>query len=185
MKRKFDKGGSVMDKPSRDMRDPKYRKQLEREQALETSAPELMLVGPGGASSGFTRLLKPAPKPSGAAPEIGSKLPEAILQRHTEYYKNLGGGKLSKDSVGSLAKQAADAEVRQAKNQASILRGTPQERRARKIAEATDEIAKGAARPVGVEYLTRRKEEGMKKGGRVKSASARADGIAVRGKTRA
>jgi len=182
-RKKFDNGGSVMDKPSRDMRDPKYRKQLEREQALETSAPELMLVGPGGAASGFTRFLKPVPKPSGAIPEVGSKLPEAILQRNTEYYKNLGG--LSKDSVKSLAKQATDAEVRQAKYQASIRRGTPEERRARKIVAATDEVAKGVARPVGIEYLTSRKEEGMKKGGKVKSASARADGIAVRGKTRA
>lgn len=39
-------GGSVMDKPQQDMRDPAYRRQLEREQALETSTPELMLIGP-------------------------------------------------------------------------------------------------------------------------------------------
>lgn len=39
-----------MDKPSRDMRDPAYRRQLEREQALDTSAPELMFVGPAKAA---------------------------------------------------------------------------------------------------------------------------------------
>lgn len=38
----------------------------------------------------------------------------------------------------------------------------------------------GTAQPVGFEVVA-----GMKKGGAVKSASARADGIAIRGKTRA
>lgn len=40
MKRKakrYDEGGSVMDMPVQDMRDPAYRKSLERSQALETS----------------------------------------------------------------------------------------------------------------------------------------------------
>ena len=49
-RKKFDDGGSVMDRPSRDMRDPEYRRQLEREQALETSAPELAFVGPAKAA---------------------------------------------------------------------------------------------------------------------------------------
>ena len=183
-RKKFNDGGSVMDKRDRDMSDPAYRKQLEREQALETSAPEAMLVGPGKVTSGLTRFLRPGARPPGVTPEIGSKLPEAILRKHTDYYRSLAGGKLSKDSVSSLAKQATDAEVRQAKNQAKILRGTVKERRARKVAEITDDVAKSVVRPVGVEYLTNRKEEKMKKGGAVKSAASRGDGIAQRGKTR-
>lgn len=180
-RKKFDDGGSVMDKPNKDMRDPAYRKQLEREQALETSAPEFMVVGPGGATSGVARFLRPAAKPTGAAPEIGSKLPEAILKGHTDYYSKLGG--LSEESIKSLAKQATEAELRQAKQQAQALRGTAAERRARKIASVVENTAKDVAKPVGVEYLTQR-GEGKKAGGKVKSASSRADGIAQRGKTR-
>lgn len=40
-------------------------------------------------------------------------------------------------------------------------------------------------RRVKEEYEAYEKSKGMKKGGKVKSASARADGIAIRGKTRA
>ena len=174
-----------MDTLDQDMRSAAYRKRLEREQGLETSAPELMLVGPGGAARGFTRFLSPASKPTGPMPEIGSKLPEAVLKKHTDYYSKLAGGKLPKESVESLAKQATDAELRQAKHQASVLRGTPEQRRARKITSAVEDVAKEVAKPVGVEYLTQRKKENMKSGGRVKSASVRADGCCIRGKTRA
>jgi hypothetical protein len=181
-RKKFDRGGSVMDKPSRDMRDPRYRKQLEREQALETSAPESMLIGPGGAASGF-RFLKPAAKPTGAIPEVGSRLPEAVLKGHTDYYSKLAGGKLSKESIEGLAKQATAAELRQAKQQAQALKGTAAERRAKKVRAVAETTASSAARPIGIEYLTQR-GEGKKAGGAVKSASKRGDGIAQRGKTK-
>jgi hypothetical protein len=40
--KKFQNGGSVMDKPSKDMRDPSYRAKREREQALVGSTPAFL-----------------------------------------------------------------------------------------------------------------------------------------------
>jgi len=119
---------SVMDIPKKDMRDSKYRKELEKKQALETSSPELQLVGPIKAASATKELLK---------------APKELIKRAIAYSSGLGRNKIE-DSI--------------IKNEIKGLYEAPQ---------------------------IIREDSKLKKGGAVKSASARADGIAIRGKTRA
>lgn len=81
--RKFREGGSVMDAPSRDMRDPAYRKQLEKEQALEPLTADLeFALGLGGAKKALGFLSKETPVRSVTKNiQIGSKTPEAIYKK--------------------------------------------------------------------------------------------------------
>jgi hypothetical protein len=158
-RKKFDDGGSVMDKPSRDMRDPRYRKQLEREQGLETSAPEFMLAGPAGAARA-------------ALKKIGSrsaKSPDLRKNITFEIGENVGKPRQP------IPKELRDAlrEIEEAGELSSkIMRG------------GTKSIAASALDINALDARRREPPEGYKKGGAVKSASSRADGIAQRGKTR-
>jgi hypothetical protein len=162
-----------MDEPSRDMRDPKYRRQLAREQALGTSAPELMLVGPGGGASSFTRFVRPAPKPSGAIPEIGSRTPRALHKQNLKELKSFDD--MSFAEKKALARSTTKAQLREAKDRLDRSISTPEE----KFERAVGDVIGGAVRTTAYDRIVNKK-----KGGTVKSASSRADGIAQRGKTR-
>lgn len=156
-RKKFDDGGSVMDKPNQDMRDPKYRKQLEREQALETSAPELMFVGPGmGARAGVKNLMARAKQPR-------KTLDVTIGQ-----------------DVGKATQRGLPKELADAAREAEFLE--------KGFSGAAKAISRLAFDIPALENARREKfrtsPENYKKGGAVKSASSRADGIAQRGKTR-
>ena len=190
---------SVMDIPENDMRNPRYRKELEEKQALETSSPELALVGPAkgasaaakaasvegrGAVRGFSEYLSPAPRPN-RIPEIGEKLPGNI---HKQNLKDL---KKYEDSFTpeQLKKQAREYTKKdiQAYKEANI----PDEatRKARKVQRIKDDVAtqamSGTAFGLSDVVNSAKRNEEYKKGGKVRSASARADGCCVRGKTRA
>lgn len=157
-RRKFDEGGSVMDKPVADMRDPVYRKQLERRQALETSAPELMLLGPAGAArAGLRNILTRSAKPT------------------SELTKNITiGQNVGKPGMG-IPKELRDAikEIEKAQElSGAIMRGG---------AKATGSLALDIP---ALEARRRGRSAEYKKGGKISSASKRADGCACRGKTR-
>ena len=149
---------SVMDEPSKDMRDPAYRRQLEREQALETSAPELMAVGPAGAArAGLKNILSRSAKPS------------SEITKNITIGQNVGksGAKTPKDVRDALRELEKAQEISDA-----IMRGT-----AKSLGAAALDIP-------ALEAKRRERPDGYKKGGAVRSASSRADGIAQRGKTR-
>lgn len=148
-----------MDKPNKDMRDPAYRKQLEREQALETSTPELMLAGSA----------------MGARPVI-KKLMARSKQPSKSLTKNITIGQ----DVEKANKYGLPKELKDIANET----------------ELTERGLKGFIKSMGrlaldipaLDALRRssfnNSQEGYKKGGKVLSASKRADGIAQRGKTR-
>ena len=81
-------------------------------------------------------------------------------------------------SLSKGAMQAADTTAKEYRGQT----GHGGKTRGQVDSEAMVEARK-AAREAAAEE--RREARGMKKGGKIKSASARADGIAIRGKTRA
>lgn len=189
---------SVMDIPEKDMRNPRYRKELEEKQALETSSPELALVGPAkgasaaakaasvegrGMAKGFSEYLSPVPGPN-RIPEIGEKLPSRIHRQNLKELKKYEGA----FTPEQLKKQARDYTKKdiQAYKEANI----PDEatRSARKVQRIKDEIVKqGTAGAFwGLSDVSNRskKNEEYKKGGKVSAASKRADGIAQRGKTK-
>ena len=146
---------SVMDEPSKDMRDPAYRKQLEREQALETSAPEFAFVGPAGKAQSSLK----------SAKDILTRIPDPkeLAYRTINYGLGSGMGRIT-DEVAKKALQGM----------ASVGDADYQEIRKQKREKAKRES----------DSEMRRETRGMKKGGTVKSASVRADGIAQRGKTK-
>ena len=87
---------SVMDEPSKDMRDPAYRKQLEREQALETSAPEFAFVGPAGKAQSSLK----------SAKDILTRIPDPkeLAYRTINYGIGSGMGRIT-DEVAKKALQ--------------------------------------------------------------------------------
>lgn len=158
-RKKFDNGGSVMDKPSRDMRDPAYRRQLEREQALKTSTPELMLAGSAmGATPVIKKLLSKSKKPT-----------ESLT-------KNITIGQ----DVEKANKYGLPKELKDMASEAELLK--------KGLRGAVKGMGRLALDIPALESLRRssffNSQEGYKKGGTVKSASSRADGIAQRGKTK-
>ena len=146
---------SVMDEPSKDMRDPAYRKQLEREQALKTSAPEFAFVGPAGTAQSSLK----------SAKDILTRIPDPkeLAYRVTNYGLGSGMGHITDDIVKSAIRGGSSI-------------GDPDYKEARKQKK---EKAKRES-----DSEMQRETRGMKKGGAVRSASSRADGIAQRGKTR-
>jgi hypothetical protein len=100
----------------------------------------------------------------------------------SEYRKNFGGREGFRKA--EKARDEADAEVKRETKGASGTESLD----AKREREAYDEFrreSRGLEKPFdrlgdGTDYRS-----GYKKGGKVKSASARADGIAIRGKTRA
>jgi hypothetical protein len=190
-RKKFDDGGSVMDKPSRDMRDPAYRRQLEREQALETSAPELAFVGPAkAAQAGFaTKMMGRAATPTRSVTEnvqIGQ-----YVKRNEKIADAVKEHMLSKAAPGERAAVARKIEENLAKARTQDERAKNFGAFQNAVLDAETGLVKSLGTPLGVEAIKRLKERSTqessdryKKGGRVSSASKRADGIAQRGKTR-
>lgn len=93
-----------MDTPSRDMRNPAYRKQLEKEQALETSTDDLELVlGVGAVRKGIGFLAKDLKNSIQKAPsrsitkgiQIGSKTPEAIYKKEYDRLRQMADDALA------------------------------------------------------------------------------------------
>ncbi len=144
---------SVMDEPSKDMRDPAYRKQLEREQALKTSAPEFAFVGPAGTAQSSLK----------SAKDILTRIPDPkeLAYRTINYGLGSGVGRISDEVVKNQLRAGLSL-----KDQEEVRK----EKREKAKRESVSEM--------------KRETRGMKKGGAVRSASSRADGIAQRGKTR-
>lgn len=183
-RKKFDDGGSVMDKPDRDMRDPAYRRQLEREQALEASpiGPEDLI----GLRLGRTAL---SAAEMAMRPKVTNKLVPDVL-------KGAGEGTWAVRNVHSPAELEnirktgymlpSPKEVASGKNRKWFtLTDDPKQSHLRVKAEKVP-----SDRAVRRKHIERYDPDTgeyvpLKKGGKVKSASARADGIAIRGKTRA
>lgn len=187
-KKKFDEGGSVMDKPVPDMRDPAYRKHLEKAQALETSIPEFDLMGAGAllrkaASRAVTKdaiaertgkSLKDIPNTTSSRDEfllermrardkayeksIGDRDRKAAIQQARKYAENIAGNTI----VGTQLAEGRNEFVR---NQLKKEREQ----------EEKSEAAKRGKYGVVEDY---------KKGGKVSAASKRGDGCAQRGKTK-
>ena len=90
--------------------------------------------------------------------------------------KSTGAKRIGRDTVRSMGLDPDKDYLEAAKNKASEL------------AEDMGVGARNAGRlygkSIGMDVSPYEKERGMKKGGKVKSASSRADGIAQRGKTR-
>jgi hypothetical protein len=144
---------SVMDEPSKDMRDPAYRKQLEREQALKTSAPEFAFVGPAGTAQSSLK----------SAKDILTRIPDPKELAYRAINYGLGSG------MGRVNDEIAKSMLR-----SGVSGGGVDHKEIRKREKAKRES----------DSEMQRETRGMKKGGAVRSASARADGIAQRGKTR-
>jgi hypothetical protein len=193
-RKKFDEGGSVMDKPSKDMRDPAYRRQLEREQALEASpiGPEdLIGLGLGKrALSAAEMATRPYVKNKVVVSE-GLRLKNSPVRMPN-----------SKKDITHAYRNMSKAEYEAAEKSGYFGRnpnpkhGTGEE----KWWSGGDKTGKfGREWKGGEDAVTVRVPKGklpenkavrfkdvekMKKGGAVKSASVRADGCAKRGKTR-
>ena len=186
---------SVMDMPEKDMRNPQYRNELTKKQALETSSPELAFIGPAkgataaakaasvegrGVARGFLDELSPSPMPK-RIPEIGEMLPGKIHKQNLKDLKKYEDAFITPEKLKQTARDYTKKDI-QAYKDANI----PSEatRKARKAQRIKDDVAKqgmsGAA--FGLNDAVNSNKE-YKKGGQV-SASSRADGIAKRGKTK-
>jgi hypothetical protein len=157
-RKKFDGGGSVMDKPNQDMRDPAYRKKLEREQALESSAPEFAFLGPAGKTQASLK----------SAKDILTKIPDPkeLAYRTINYGLGSGMGRITDDISKKIIQSGLSI-----KDQEEIRKEKQEKAKQEKAKRESDSEMK-------------RETRGMKKGGKVSSASSRADGCAQRGKTR-
>ena len=160
--------GAIVGKPyisvlERNMSNPEYRKQLEQQQALESTHPEALLAGVGPAMrAGLSRLKKPAPR----VREV--KIGENVLD-DPRVWKHVAPGPSAEERLNSLRKQERSA--------GDYLK-----------IQAANESIKNANRRAAADSLvlaTQSPEENSryKKGG-VVAASKRADGCAQRGKTR-
>jgi hypothetical protein len=182
-RKKFDDGGSVMDKPSQDMRDPAYRRQLERQQALEASpvGPEdLIGLGLGKRALSAAEMA--------LRPKVTNKLVPDVL-------KGAGEGTWAVRNVFNPAELESirktgymlpsPKEVASGKNRKWFtLTDDPKQSHLRVKAEKVP--SDRAVRRKDIERYDpdTGKYVPLKKGGKVSSASARADGIAQRGKTK-
>lgn len=186
--RKFREGGSVMDSPSYDMRDPAYRKQLEKKQALETSTEDLeLLLGVGAAKKGAGLLLKDLKNFTQRAPsqsitkniQIGSKTPEIIYKKEYDRVRRMAdealaeGRKIPEKEIEAQARYWTNYELKKQKkplpSRADIVK-----KEAQKYAVKTGENALYAANlelvPKAIKNLQANDEKPspMKKGGIVK-----------------
>lgn len=200
-RKKFDEGGSVadrildwatdkdtrsvMDKPVTDMRNPQYRKELQQRQGLETSSPELLLIGParglGSAKSKIKDAFKSPAKPA-SIPEIGQYTPEFAYEATKR--KLTQTGKYTADQIEEFAKRDAERMKETAKSLFSKSL-TPRERAIKRAKNFAEDVAYKAAPGSGLEAVRQsKKDDGYKRGGKIGSASKRGDGIAQRGKTK-
>lgn len=205
--KRYDDGGSVMDTPSQDMRDPAYRKSLEKSQALEPSpvGPEDVIGLPVRAAAGaakFARAAKAAKQNVRTfdVPEIGSELKaqkdlaESMIRARSRYPEE------GERNVERWRKyQQSQEQVRREKNLKAQREATRAAGKTRMLKEMDENLQTGAINlgvSRAVEAIKNRKPTseisntpdwdsgGMKKGGKVSSASTRGDGIAQRGKTK-
>lgn len=193
-RKKFDDGGSVMDMPSRDMRDPAYRRQLEREQALEPSpvGPEdLIGLGLGKRALSTAEMATRPYVRNQVVTSEGLRLKSSPVRMPTSdkdithAYRNMSQaefdaaqksgyfGKNPNPKYGAGDEKwwsSGDLEGRFGRQwkggEGAITMRVPKS----KVPESKAVRFKDA--------------EKMNKGGAVKSASSRADGCAQRGKTR-
>jgi hypothetical protein len=193
-RRNFDDGGSVMDKPSRDMRDPKYRKQLEREQALETSpvGPEdLIGLGLGKRALSTAEMATRPYVRNQVVTSEGLRLKSSPVRMPT-----------SDKDITHAYRNMSQAEYEAAKKSGYFERNPKPKYGAgdEKWWSGGDKVGKFGREWKGGEGVVTMRvprskvpeskavrfkdAEKMNKGGAVKSASSRADGIAQRGKTR-
>lgn len=212
-RKKFDEGGSVMDKPIADMRDPRYRRQLEREQAIEPVYPELDLIGVGSAArNAIGRGILRSRRKNFDTPQIGSGIRKEIERE--DFIKDRVRARSKTPEEGDREVALYEAAVGREK-QAKMEANRPAEREARRkkgVEDFAKSVGRGAAGSImslGLgegPYLKQRREaeqeremdegrakvqrqrevaEGAyKKGGKVSAASKRGDGIAQRGKTK-
>lgn len=186
--RKFREGGSVMDTPSQDMRDPAYRKQLEKEQALETSTADLeLLLGVGAAKKGIGFLAKDLKNFTQSAPsrsitkniEIGSKTPEAIYKKEYDRLRRMAddalaeGRKIPEKEVKEKAEAWTRYELKKIKGNKLPPRDDLIKREAQgkalKAAERALFTGSLELAPKALKKLTESEEpSSMKKGGLVK-----------------
>lgn len=176
---------SVMDIPEKDMRNPQYRKELERKQALETSSPEFALIGPAkgasaaakaasvegrGAARGFLDELSPSPAPK-RIPEIGEMLPSKVHKQNLKDLKKYEDAFSTPEKLKQAAREYTKKDI-QAYKDSNI----PDEvtRRARKVQRIKDDVAKqgmsGAAFGLNDAVNSNRQDNSYKIGGKVTTA---------------
>ena len=116
-----------MDTPPRDMRNPSYRKQLEKEQALETSTDDIqLLLGGVGLKKVLGALRKDllestfvkAPSRSITKNiQIGSRTPEAIYKKELDRLRFLTkDSSIPEEEILKKAKYWTDYELKKLKN---------------------------------------------------------------------
>lgn len=189
---------SVMDKPEEDMANPKYRKELERKQALADSpvGPE-DLIGLGLAK----RALKAVSAAEMAArPYVKNRI---VVTKGIEIPDAPVRMPKSSEEITHAYRTMSKAEYEAAKKSGYFERnpnpkyppadakwwsgGDKTGKFGRHWERGEDAlVVRTPSEKVPTHKAVRFKDvEKMKKGGKVKSASARADGCAIRGKTRA
>lgn len=198
LRRQDDEAGpSVSSLP--DMRDPAYRKSLEKSQALEPSpvGPEDVIGLPLRAVAGAAKLARAAKAAKQGArtfdvPEIGSELARrrAIVAKQDSDYAEYP--EALKDLRDFL--QSQNDRARKRKMAAAERRNKLRSLKSMGTNLTTSAINLGASRAVDAVKNRKPASEttdtpdyetgGMKKGGKVSAASTRGDGIAQRGKTR-
>jgi len=198
-----------MDKPSQDMRNPAYRKELEKKQALQEPplSPEDLVIGPAKKVYEVGKLAYAARKGLKEAPEIGANVSRMVGSSRDDLTKRLGLG-AKKDST-KLAEEVKELKKARTEALAENIQKTGEARfkgklekqqrtRRQQSASGREELTNAARYQIApmsygtVGNLAMEAEDRAsgalqrkKAGGKVKSASARADGIAIRGKTRA
>ena len=184
-----------MDKPDQDMRDPAYRRQLEREQALEASpvGPE-DLIGAGlgkRALSAAEMATRPYVKNRVVlteglrVPGDAVRMPKSPSSEITHAYRTMSQAEYEAAKKSGYFERnpnpkypPADAKWWSAGDEAGKF-GRHWDRGPDAV------VVRAPVKKVPERKAVRFKDvEKMKRGGAVKSASSRADGIAQRGKTR-
>jgi len=201
-----------MDKPNQDMRDPAYRKSLERKQALEESplSPEDLVVGPVKRVYEAGKLLYGARRAVKSAPDIGTSVSRMVGSSKDDLAKKLGLGaketpelaeKRRKEFKAARTEHLADQVEKEGEARfKGKLERQARTRQQQKAAGREGLEAAGKYNIVPMSYGTlgniameaedkasgalQRAREGKKAGGVIKSASKRGDGIAQRGKTK-
>jgi hypothetical protein len=180
-----------MDMPSRDMRDPAYRRQLEREQALEASpvGPEdLIGLGLGKrALSAAEMSLRPTVRNKVVTKGekfLGDRMP-ASERDITHAYRNMSQAEF--DAAQKSGYFGRNPNPKYGAGDEKWWSGGDLEGRFGrqwKGGEGVVTVRVPKSKVPESKAVRFKDVEKMKKGGAVRSASARADGIAKRGKTR-
>ncbi len=147
----------------RNMSNPEYRKQLEKQQGVQGVYPEVLLAGVGRAALSGIRSMKKSD------PQVRSvKIGENITDELSPAWKNVGFGSSPKERLDALRKREK-LDAFDAMSESADKAGAQAMRR------FLGEVA-------GQRMPSLNESDSYKKGGM--TASSRADGIAQRGKTR-